>query len=168
MLDYKRKFIEAAQRYNELSYRTIIADGERMESLRHALHCTILASAGEPYNVFCWFVFICCQQIICLKKCHLKLLQVISIILWSITKKNHNPKARYILYTGCPPKSGTLDFCYFEYRKYSMFWFYQIKHCLLKRMIPRSYVVCHHESHIMSEKKICFFLADLNSPDSKL
>ncbi|XP_030835450.1 COP9 signalosome complex subunit 4 isoform X2 [Strongylocentrotus purpuratus] len=47
MLDYKRKFIEAAQRYNELSYRTIIADEERMESLRHALHCTILASAGQ-------------------------------------------------------------------------------------------------------------------------
>ncbi|XP_071494582.1 COP9 signalosome complex subunit 4-like, partial [Diadema antillarum] len=45
MLDYKRKFIEAAQRYNELSYRTIIAGEERMESLRHALHCTILASA---------------------------------------------------------------------------------------------------------------------------
>ena len=30
------------------------------------------------------------------------------------------------------------------------------------------YVVRHHESHIMSEKKIFFFLADLNSPDSKL
>ena len=55
MLDYKRKFIEAAQRYNELSYRTIIADGERMESLRHALHCTILASAGEAkkHNDMC-------------------------------------------------------------------------------------------------------------------
>ncbi|XP_077999100.1 COP9 signalosome complex subunit 4-like [Glandiceps talaboti] len=47
VLDYRRKFIEAAQRYNELSYRTIIAEDERMEALKHALHCTILASAGQ-------------------------------------------------------------------------------------------------------------------------
>lgn len=47
VLDYRRKFIEAAQRYNELSYRSIIAEEERMESLKHALHCTILASAGQ-------------------------------------------------------------------------------------------------------------------------
>lgn len=47
VLDYRRKFIEAAQRYNELSYRTIIHDDERMESLRNALICTILASAGQ-------------------------------------------------------------------------------------------------------------------------
>ncbi|PIK62117.1 putative COP9 signalosome complex subunit 4 [Apostichopus japonicus] len=47
VLDYRRKFIEAAQRYNELSYRNIIAEEERMESLKHALHCTILASAGQ-------------------------------------------------------------------------------------------------------------------------
>ena len=24
------------------------------------------------------------------------------------------------LYTGCPQKSGTLDFCYFDIRKYSL------------------------------------------------
>ncbi|XP_070545183.1 COP9 signalosome complex subunit 4-like isoform X2 [Ptychodera flava] len=47
VLDYRRKFIEAAQRYNELSYRTIIAEEERMQALKHALHCTILASAGQ-------------------------------------------------------------------------------------------------------------------------
>ena len=35
-------------------------------------------------------------------------------------------------------KRGTHDFRYFDIQKYSIFWFYQIKHCLLKRMIPRS------------------------------
>ena len=47
MLDYRRKFIEAAQRYNELSYYTHIHETERMEALKHALICTILASAGN-------------------------------------------------------------------------------------------------------------------------
>jgi COP9 signalosome complex subunit 4 len=47
VLDYRRKFIEAAQRYNELSYRTIIHDDERMTALRNALICTILASATQ-------------------------------------------------------------------------------------------------------------------------
>lgn len=47
MLDYRRKFIEAAQRYNELSYRNIIHEEERMTALRNALICTILASAGN-------------------------------------------------------------------------------------------------------------------------
>ncbi|XP_046398858.1 COP9 signalosome complex subunit 4 [Ischnura elegans] len=47
VLDYRRKFIEAAQRYNELSYRSIIDEGERMTALRNALVCTVLASAGQ-------------------------------------------------------------------------------------------------------------------------
>lgn len=47
MLDYRRKFIEAAQRYNELSYRTIIHEDERMTALKSALICTMLASAGK-------------------------------------------------------------------------------------------------------------------------
>lgn len=47
VLDYRRKFIEAAQRYNELSYKTVVAEGERITALRNALICTILASAGE-------------------------------------------------------------------------------------------------------------------------
>jgi len=47
VLDYRRKFIEAAQRYNELSYRTIIHESERKMALQNALHCTILASAGQ-------------------------------------------------------------------------------------------------------------------------
>merc|ERR1712227_26741 len=47
VLDYRRKFIEAAQRYNELSYKSIIAESERIEALEKALICTILASAGQ-------------------------------------------------------------------------------------------------------------------------
>lgn len=47
VLDYRRKFIEAAQRYNELSYRTIIHEDERLTALRNAFICTILASAGQ-------------------------------------------------------------------------------------------------------------------------
>jgi len=47
VLDYKRKFIEAASRYNELSYKTAIHDSERMTALRNAAICTILASAGQ-------------------------------------------------------------------------------------------------------------------------
>lgn len=47
VLDYKRKFIEAAQRYNELSYKSLIHETERMRALRNALICTILASAGQ-------------------------------------------------------------------------------------------------------------------------
>ncbi|KAJ3646947.1 hypothetical protein Zmor_024503 [Zophobas morio] len=47
VLDYRRKFIEAAQRYNELSYRVIVHEDERMTALRNALVCTVLASAGQ-------------------------------------------------------------------------------------------------------------------------
>jgi len=47
VLDYKRKFIEAAQRYNELSYKTAIHDSERLTALKNATICTILAAAGQ-------------------------------------------------------------------------------------------------------------------------
>lgn len=47
VLDFRRKFIEAAQRYNELSYKTIIHEDERATALKSALICTILASAGQ-------------------------------------------------------------------------------------------------------------------------
>lgn len=47
VLDYRRKFIEAAQRYNELSYRNIVDEHERMTALKKALICTVLASAGQ-------------------------------------------------------------------------------------------------------------------------
>ncbi|XP_037952244.1 COP9 signalosome complex subunit 4 [Teleopsis dalmanni] len=47
VLDYRRKFIEAAQRYNELSYRSIVDVEERLTALKNALICTVLASAGQ-------------------------------------------------------------------------------------------------------------------------
>merc|ERR1712002_559220 len=47
LLDFKRRFIEAASRYNELSYKTVIHDSERMTALRNATICTILAAAGQ-------------------------------------------------------------------------------------------------------------------------
>lgn len=47
VLDYRRKFIEAGQRYNELSYNVAIHETERVNALRHSLICTILASAGR-------------------------------------------------------------------------------------------------------------------------
>jgi len=47
VLDYRRKFIEAAQRYYELSLKEQVAQTEAMQSLQHALVCTILASAGQ-------------------------------------------------------------------------------------------------------------------------
>eukprot|EP00794_Sanderia_malayensis_P012800 gene12800-14113_t len=47
VLDFRRKFIEAAQRYVALSYSTLVHEDERLESLKHALNCTILASAGQ-------------------------------------------------------------------------------------------------------------------------
>ena len=50
LLDYKRKFIEAASRYNELSYKTIIHEEERMTALKNAMICTILAAAGQQRN----------------------------------------------------------------------------------------------------------------------
>lgn len=50
VLDFRRKFIEAAQRYNELSYKSIVHESERLEALKHALNCTILASAGKNFD----------------------------------------------------------------------------------------------------------------------
>lgn len=47
VLDYRRKFIEAAQRYNELSYRSEVDEEERLVALKKALLCTVLASAGQ-------------------------------------------------------------------------------------------------------------------------
>jgi len=47
VLDYRRKFIDAGQRYNELSYNVHIHESERINALRHSLICTILASAGR-------------------------------------------------------------------------------------------------------------------------
>ncbi|WAQ96854.1 CSN4-like protein [Mya arenaria] len=47
VLDFRRKFIEAAVRYNELSYKSLVAEDERITALKNALICTVLASAGQ-------------------------------------------------------------------------------------------------------------------------
>lgn len=67
VLDFRRKFIEAAQRYNELSYRTIISESERMHSLQNAMLCTILASAGQQRSRMLGTLFKDerCQQLPC-------------------------------------------------------------------------------------------------------
>jgi len=48
VLDYRRKFIEAASRYNELSFKTQVDEQERSLALQNSLICTVLASAGQP------------------------------------------------------------------------------------------------------------------------
>jgi COP9 signalosome complex subunit 4 len=45
--DFKRKFVEAASKYYELSLNTLIDETEKMQALNNALNCTILASAGK-------------------------------------------------------------------------------------------------------------------------
>jgi COP9 signalosome complex subunit 4 len=47
--DFKRKFIEAASKYYELSYHSLITDHEKLEALNNALNCTILAPAGNYF-----------------------------------------------------------------------------------------------------------------------
>jgi len=47
LLDFKRRFIEAASRYNELSYKPMIHEDERLTALKNAMICTILAAAGQ-------------------------------------------------------------------------------------------------------------------------
>jgi len=47
LLDFKRKFIEAASKFNEMSYKTSLHENERMIALKNAMICTILAEAGQ-------------------------------------------------------------------------------------------------------------------------
>uniref|UniRef100_A0A2P2HXT4 COP9 signalosome complex subunit 4 n=2 Tax=Hirondellea gigas TaxID=1518452 RepID=A0A2P2HXT4_9CRUS len=76
VLDYRRKFLEAAQRYNELSYRSVIHLDERMEALKKALICTVLAAAGQQRSRMLGTLYKDerCQQLPCyniLQKMHL-------------------------------------------------------------------------------------------------
>jgi COP9 signalosome complex subunit 4 len=45
--DFKRKFIEAASKFYELSLSSLLSDAEKKEGVSNALNCTILASAGK-------------------------------------------------------------------------------------------------------------------------
>lgn len=47
--DFKRKFVEAASKYYELSLNTLIGENEKIDALNNALNCTILASAGSSF-----------------------------------------------------------------------------------------------------------------------
>ena len=47
MADFRRKFSDAARRYIQLSYESAIHQDERMTSLKRAMICTILSSAGK-------------------------------------------------------------------------------------------------------------------------
>jgi len=44
ILDYKRKFLEASVKYYDLSQ--IVGEAERLEALKFAVQCAILAKAG--------------------------------------------------------------------------------------------------------------------------
>ncbi|VDK51023.1 unnamed protein product [Anisakis simplex] len=46
VLDHRRKFIEAAQRYYELSLVPVLTNSEKMQALMNAVSCAILASPG--------------------------------------------------------------------------------------------------------------------------
>jgi len=48
--DFKRKFVEAASKYYELSLNNLLSESEKTEALSHALNCTILAPAGNLIN----------------------------------------------------------------------------------------------------------------------
>ncbi|TPX51252.1 hypothetical protein SeLEV6574_g00372 [Synchytrium endobioticum] len=46
VLDFQRRFLQAAQRYFELSYTPEMADEERIDALTQAVICAVLAAAG--------------------------------------------------------------------------------------------------------------------------
>ncbi|KAI1725073.1 PCI domain-containing protein [Ditylenchus destructor] len=49
-LDRRGKFVEAAQRYYELSHRSLLSADERKQMLRDALTCTLLAPPSTQKN----------------------------------------------------------------------------------------------------------------------
>ncbi|TPX37109.1 hypothetical protein SmJEL517_g00901 [Synchytrium microbalum] len=46
VLDFQRRFLQAAQKYHELSYTAEMDDDERVEALTQAVVCAVLAAAG--------------------------------------------------------------------------------------------------------------------------
>lgn len=53
MLDHRKKFIEAAQRYYDLSlFRDMPAPSEKAQALTNAISCTVLASQGPTQQYF--------------------------------------------------------------------------------------------------------------------
>jgi len=52
VLEYRHKFIEAAHKYNELSFNSKLTDNKRMAALTRAIVCTILSPAGKIYEKY--------------------------------------------------------------------------------------------------------------------
>ncbi|ODQ65061.1 hypothetical protein NADFUDRAFT_83157 [Nadsonia fulvescens var. elongata DSM 6958] len=52
ILDYKRKFLEAAQRYHELSHGSSVDANDKIQCLQAAIICAILAPAGPARSRF--------------------------------------------------------------------------------------------------------------------
>ena len=82
VLDAKRRFIEAAQRYYELS--TVVSEAERGVTISLAINCTILAGAGMQRSRLLATLYK-----VCLRKCSCcspsSLLHFVSFFLLSIT-----------------------------------------------------------------------------------
>ena len=57
MADFRCKFSDAARRYIQLSYEPALHQDERMVSLKRAMICTILSSAGILSNEVGWVEF---------------------------------------------------------------------------------------------------------------
>jgi len=57
MLDFRLKFIEAAQEYYELSNCSLLKENDRLTALKNTLICTILSLAGKIKNdvIVCTF-----------------------------------------------------------------------------------------------------------------
>jgi len=76
LLDFKRKFLEAAQRYYELSYNPKVVVEDRLNSLESSIICTVLAAAGQQRSRMLGTLFKDerCQSLVCfsvLEKMHL-------------------------------------------------------------------------------------------------
>ena len=74
MADFRRKFSDAARRYIQLSYEPAIHPDERMTSLKRAMICIILSSAGVCVCVclslsVCLFVCLSVSIHVCLWVC---------------------------------------------------------------------------------------------------
>jgi COP9 signalosome complex subunit 4 len=46
ILDYRRKYLEAGQKYHEMSLMAEISEVERLQALEKAIHCALLSPAG--------------------------------------------------------------------------------------------------------------------------
>lgn len=57
MLDFRLKFIEAAQEYYELSNCSLLKENDRLTALKNTLICTILSLAGKIKTILLYALF---------------------------------------------------------------------------------------------------------------